>query len=527
MDKPRALGVVRLSVGNENQTGEETQRNRITKRADAEEMELVGIAVDIDVSASISPWMRPSLGDWLNNRAHEFDHIIVLKIDRIARSVRHLSDIIEWCEANGKGLISCEEGFDLSKPWGKTIAKILAVVAEAELDAIKSRIQASRETMRKHGRWPGGLVPFGRRSVKGEDGFSLELDPEYGSVLVEMIRRFVEKPSFSAVADWLNERGIPTTQDIARMRSAAGESTTRLVNPKPLRKKWTPTAVQSVLTSRSLLGEYQRADGSVVRNDDGPPVMRSEPVLSESEWAALQDAVQSVKFKKPRGSSSPLVGVTFCAHCQSALYYVKGQPERGRKARYRCQGNKSKGIPPCKGQHFKADEIHAMLQESLLHNIGHLEVMESVTRVDDSRAAKLALIDGKMNQLNKEFQRGAISATAYASMISAQAAEREKVATAGPKPVTEWIPTGETYAEWWERSSVDERREFLRKHGVKAFAKRGVMVIAPGDLLVNLQQQGATALKPDQLPSAEAREALAGLLPPGMELLAATGFDTI
>lgn len=522
---------MRLSVGNENQTGEETQTNRITKRADAEEMELVDIAVDIDVSASISPWMRPSLGDWLNNRTHEFDHIIVLKIDRIARSVRHLSDIIEWCEANGKGLISCEEGFDLSKPWGKTIAKILAVVAEAELDAIKSRIQASRETMRKHGRWPGGLVPFGRRAVKGEDGFSLEMDPEYGPVLVEMIRRFMDAPSFSAVAEWLNAKGIPTTQDIARMRSAAGESTTRLVNPKPLGKKWTPTAVQSVLTSRSLLGEYQRADGSVVRNEDaeGSPVMRSTPVLNETEWAALQDAVQSVKYKKPRGSSSPLVGVTFCVLCQNPLYYVKGEPARSVKARYRCQGNKSKGVKPCKGQTFKADDIHSMLQESLLGNIGHLEVMESITRVDDQRAAKLAVIDGKMNQLNKEFQKGALNATAYASMISAQAAEREKVAMMdGPKPVTEWTPTGETYAEWWERSTVDERREFLRRHGVKAFAKPGIMAITPGDLMANLEQQGATALKPADVPSAKARETLEGILPPGWELIGAvTGFDDV
>lgn len=57
-------------------------------------MELVDFAVDIDVSASISPWVRPSLGDWLNNKKDQSDHIIILKIDRIARSVRHLSDII-------------------------------------------------------------------------------------------------------------------------------------------------------------------------------------------------------------------------------------------------------------------------------------------------------------------------------------------------------------------------------------------------------------------------------------------------
>ncbi|WP_405648300.1 recombinase family protein [Streptomyces sp. NBC_00019] len=492
-EKPRALGVVRLSVGNENQTGEETQRTRISKRADAEEMELVDFAVDIDVSASISPWVRPSLGDWLNNKKHQFDHIIILKIDRIARSVRHLSDIIEWCEANGKGLISCEEGFDLSKPWGKTIAKILAVVAEAELDAIKARNKASRETMRKTGRWPGGLVPFGRRAVKGDGGFTLELDPEYGPTLIEMIRRFIEKPSFSAVADWLNEQGVPTAQDIARIRAAAGESTTRLADPKPRGARWTPTTAQAVLTSRSLLGEYVRANGAVVRNDDGTPVTRSEPVLNEEEWTKLSEAVASVKYKKQKGSTSPTVGVTFCLLCGSALYFVKGDPAKGKRERYRCHGNKSKGIQACPKQRFWAEDLYLWLESTLLGEIGHLERMESKTTIDDSRAAKLAVIDGKMNQLLKELQQDELSAVAYASQVASLAQDREKVTSQeGPKPVTVWTGTGEGYAEWWERSSVDERREWLKKHKVKAYFGHDVLAIDPGDLIENIKQQGIT-----------------------------------
>ncbi|WP_329053330.1 recombinase family protein [Streptomyces violaceus] len=490
-EKPRALGVVRLSVGNENQTGEETQRTRISKRADAEEMELVDFAVDIDVSASISPWVRPSLGDWLSNKKDQFDHIIILKIDRIARSVRHLSDIIEWCEANGKGLISCEEGFDLSKPWGKTIAKILAVVAEAELDAIKARNKASRETMRKTGRWPGGLVPFGRRAVKGDAGFTLELDPEYGPTLIEMIRRFIEKPSFSAVADWLNEQGVPTAQDIARIRAAAGESTTRLADPKPRGARWTPTTVQAVLISRSLLGEYVRASGAVARNDDGTPVMRSEPVLNEEEWTKLSEAVASVKYKKQKGSTSPTVGVTFCLLCGSALYFVKGDPAKGKRERYRCHGNKSKGVQACPKQRFWAEDLYPWLESTLVGEIGHLERMESKTTIDDSRAAKLAVIDGKMNQLLKELQQDELSAVAYASQVASLAQDREKVTNQeGPKPVTVWTGTGESYAEWWERSSVDERREWLKKHKVKAYFGHDVLVVDPGNLIENIKQQG-------------------------------------
>ncbi|MDR7280880.1 recombinase family protein [Catenuloplanes atrovinosus] len=493
LNKPRALGVVRLSVSNENQTGEETQRRRITKRAESDEMEMVGWAVDIDVSGSTSPWMRPSIGNWLTNRKDEFDHIIVLKIDRIARSVRHLTELMEWCSKHGKGLISCEEGFDLSKPWGKVVVQILAVVAEAELDAITARIRASREAMRQQGRWPGGLVPFGRRSVKGSDGFTLELDPEYGPVLKEMIRRFIDTPSFSGVAQWLNEQEIPTVQDIARLRSARGESTTRLIAPEARGRKWLPNAVQAILTNRSLLGEYQTADGSVLRGDDGAPIMRSQPVLGMEEWAVLQDAVNSVKYKKPRGSSSALLGVAFCLTCGNPLYFTKAEPARSRKARYRCHGNKSKGQPACKGAALTAERLYAWLEELLLIQIGDLEIMESVTKAgDDEQARKLAIIDGEMNQLTKEFRAGRLEAVAYASQVAQLANDREQALKAGKaKPVTQWVPTGETYGNWWKRSTEEERREFLTRRGFKAYAGMGLLVITPGDLLGFLEQRQA------------------------------------
>ncbi|MET8182981.1 hypothetical protein [Streptomyces sp. NPDC005336] len=68
IEKPRALGMFRLSVGNENQTGEETQRTRISKRADAEEMELVDFAVETSTCRRRSHHgcARP----WGNESAH-------------------------------------------------------------------------------------------------------------------------------------------------------------------------------------------------------------------------------------------------------------------------------------------------------------------------------------------------------------------------------------------------------------------------------------------------------------------------
>ncbi len=222
--------------------------------------------------------------------------------------------------------------------------------------------------------------------------------------------------------------------------------------------------------------------------------MRSVPVLNDEEWSRLQDAVQSVKYKKQKGSTSPLVGVTFCAKCQNAMYDVKAEPARGKAARYRCNGNKSKGTKPCPRNAVKADEMQAKLTEFIVETIGHLEVMESIVKVDDRRAARIAVIDGKMTQYTKEFQAGRLNAVAFGSLMSEAAGEREKVTQSeGPKPVTQWVTTGKTYKEWWETSTQDVRREFLHKHDVRVHFQaepQKLFMFSLGDLLENLQSQG-------------------------------------
>ncbi|MFF4601610.1 recombinase family protein [Streptomyces sp. NPDC001339] len=487
----RALGAVRLSVGSGGQTGDDTQRRRIQKRVDADELTFVDFAEDIDVSASLSPWLRPSLGDWLNNRRDEFDVIYVFKIDRIARSVKDLCALLDWCDEHGKSLVSIEEGFDLSTPWGRTIAKILAVLAEAELEAIKARIRASREAMREAGRWPGGLVPFGRVAVKDGDGFTLALCPEYGPVLLEMIRLFISAKSFAVVADWLNvavihagdcsrnmtdcecPRGVPTSQDIARMRAAAGTSTTRLdqEKAKPRGARWSPTAVQAVLTSRSLLGEYVRADGTVVRNPDGSPVMRGEPVLEEAEWLTLQETASLIKYTKGPSEVSPVRGFLYCdgSDYQHPLYWAKG----GRRGnpRIRCQGHRASGRKPCPDHSWGAEALYEEIGRVLTGQIGHLPAMERRTVTDDSRAIQVAVLDGRLEQLTKELQAGKLSALEYGQHIANVAAEREALTSAPEaKPRAEWTETGQTYREWWDSAPRNERREKLISWGVKVYA---------------------------------------------------------
>ncbi|WP_026150543.1 recombinase family protein [Streptomyces prunicolor] len=469
----RALGVVRLSVGNVNQTGEDTQRRKIENRVIADELEFVDWAVDIDVSASLSPWDRPQLGKWLKENVDLWDVLYVYKLDRIVRSVRDLSNLLDWCDEHGKSLVSVEEGFDLSKPWGRTIAKILAVLAEAELEMIKERIGNSRATMRAQGRWPGGLVPFGRIAVLASDGdgYTLELCPTYGPWLLKMIDKFLEVKSFDVVAEWLDANGVPTSQDIARIRaSKAGTSNTRLSGDKakPRGSKWSATAVQKMLTNRNLLGEYVRADGTIERNPDGTPILLSVPVITSEKFDELQSVIETIKFTQGPKRTSALLGVLFCAGCEQPLYYMK---EHGtRVARFRCQGNKPLGIPRCVGQSYPADQIMREVEHVFLKQLGTFTILEKVKLSDDRSAVELAVLQGRMDQLNAEFKAGRHTAAEFAAMMTETATAHEKLSNEPQKKATwEWRETGQTFAQWWASTEgkPQERREEMLKWRIK------------------------------------------------------------
>ncbi|MFI5703754.1 recombinase family protein [Streptomyces xanthochromogenes] len=475
----RAIGAVRLSVSGVGQTGDDTQKRRISKQIDADELTFVGFAEDIDVSASLSPWLRPSLGDWLNNRRDEFDVIYVYKIDRIARSTKDLCMLLEWCDEHGKTLVSVEERFDFSSDWGRMVAKLLAVLAEGELNAIRARIRASREAMREAGRWPGGLVPFGRVAARDGDGYTLALCPEYGPVLLEMIRLFIATKSFGVVADWLTAGGVPTAQDIARVRAAdaSAGTNTRLDGDKAKARgsRWSSNSVQAILVSRSLLGEYVRTDGTVVRNTDGTPVMRGVPVLEESEWLTLQETVALVKYTKGPSEVSPVRGIIFCdgSDYEHPLYWARGGTRNGkpRQPRIRCQGHVTTGRKPCPGHSWNAERLYSLIGATLRLQIGSAPVMERKAVQGDDTAVRIAVLDAQADQLMKEHRAGKLSRAAYRELEDKVLDEREALTNAPQaKPVDEWVATGQTYGEWWDAASREERREKLISWGVKLYA---------------------------------------------------------
>lgn len=98
---------------------------------------------------------RPKLSEMMNN-FREGDTLIVWKLDRLGRSLKHLVELVAELSEKGVGFKSIQDPFiDTTTPQGKLIFNIFASLAEFERDIISERTKAGLEAARARGRVGG------------------------------------------------------------------------------------------------------------------------------------------------------------------------------------------------------------------------------------------------------------------------------------------------------------------------------------------------------------------------------------
>lgn len=94
----------------------------------------------------------------LLDQARRGDVIVVWRLDRLARSLKHLIEMAEALDERGIGLKSLTEGIDTSTPAGKFLFHVLGSLAEMERDLIRERTRAGLAAAAARGR-RGGRPP--------------------------------------------------------------------------------------------------------------------------------------------------------------------------------------------------------------------------------------------------------------------------------------------------------------------------------------------------------------------------------
>ncbi len=83
------------------------------------------------------------------------DVIVVWRLDRLGRSLRHLIETVNQLSERGVELRSIKENIDTTTPTGKLMFHIIGAMAEFERDIIQERTLAGLEAARARGRKGG------------------------------------------------------------------------------------------------------------------------------------------------------------------------------------------------------------------------------------------------------------------------------------------------------------------------------------------------------------------------------------
>ena len=88
----------------------------------------------------------------MDAKKRRFDAVIVWKLDRLGRSLKHLITLIEEFQALGIQFISYTEGMDTTTPAGKLLFNVIGAIAGFERDLIRERVKAGLDRVKKLGK---------------------------------------------------------------------------------------------------------------------------------------------------------------------------------------------------------------------------------------------------------------------------------------------------------------------------------------------------------------------------------------
>lgn len=172
MESTKTLRVAiyaRVSTAN-GQQDPELQLREMREYAERREMAVAGEYVDRTSGAKES---RPALDRMMADaRRRKFDTVLVWKIDRLGRSLKHLVMTLAELQGVGVAFISLRDNLDLSTASGRLMFQIIGAMAEFERSLIQERVRAGLALARARGRRlgrPGKTIDLPRvLGLRGE-----------------------------------------------------------------------------------------------------------------------------------------------------------------------------------------------------------------------------------------------------------------------------------------------------------------------------------------------------------------------
>lgn len=298
--KPVA-GYYRISVARDDMKAPELYEDEIRRYCSYRELPLGEIFSDIDYSGYRNSEKRPALNE-LVRRRHEFSGVVVPKLSRFGRSLKHLTQLFDTFDSDGIALIFLDLGLDTSTSQGRLLRNVMGAFAEYESDVRADYTRANVRHATAQGLAFGGPAPFGY--VRQEKTYVP--DPQRAEAARYMFERYDAGASLYRIAQELDELGIRTLSDRA----------------------WQPNKVGRLLDNPAYAA-LLRLDGEFIEG-------QWKPLVDPGLWHRIAERRRECRerWSRPRHAKRLLAGLIYCGDCGRPAYYTARGG--GLPGRYRC-----------------------------------------------------------------------------------------------------------------------------------------------------------------------------------------------
>lgn len=467
----RAIVGARVSSFNEGKESQITQRDKGIAFAESQGWDVVGTFEDLDVSAiKLSPWKRPDLAVWLDERSDDWEALIFAKTDRVFRSANDCVVLAEWCKTHRKVLVLVDDGIKLdyhsaedsrdafAGAMSKVFLILASVFAEIEGQRFVQRANDRVTQYQNQPRWAYGVPPYGFKTVDRPGGGKiLAHDDDAQRVLHRIAARLAAGDSLTRITSQLNEDGVPSPSDRLRQRSG-----------KTLQgSRWTTVTVKAIMGSAATQG-VKTAKSRPVLDADGEYVMVGPPSFDANAWTQIQQALaqRSQSGKHRQHSGNPLLGVAKCGSCGRNMRQTQKSEQSNR---YYVCGDSPK---PCPGVLARADDVEGSVLDAFMSVHAGRRVVTRVWREGSDRSTELAQTVATIERLREDRLLGLFSSVAdeetYRSQMLSLVTKRDELAKL-PTVESGWVTAegDRTYGDVWPAATLEERRALLVAAGMK------------------------------------------------------------
>lgn len=320
-----------------------TQRDRCRSAIEARSWNFADPWEYVDEGVSGAKGSRPALDRLMTAcRVGSVTAVVVAKLDRFGRSMRHLSTMLGELDDLGVIFVSVAESFDSSTPSGRLQRNMLGSFAEFERDQIRERTMTGLRAVAAEGYWPGGPPPYGYRLVPSGNHTEAQIDPVESEVLLTAIRLIADD-------------GL-TTWEAAATLNALGY--------RPRKSpKWTHHNLRRLLLDARVSGEWAYGRGSGWGRADRPGTVPGKipPLISSERHARLRAALAATSTG-PRADEDSFYllskGILISA-CGDTMHGVFRR-DRGSR-HYRCNSSRPESTDRCDCHRIPADDVEALV----------------------------------------------------------------------------------------------------------------------------------------------------------------------